>query len=248
MKLLTIQDVSVSYGRAPVLSHVWLDVYTDDFLGIIGPNGGGKTTLVKAVMGLVPYSGRIDFAPGFFDGSRAIGYMPQVNDFDRKFPITIRELVLSGLQSRRGFWGRYTRADRRQAAALLDFAGIAGFAGKTPDSLSGGQLQRALLCRAVISEPALLILDEPANFVDNRFEGELYAMLQRLNERMAIIMVSHDVGTIAGVVKDIVCVNRTVHRHEGSDIDPEQLENYGCPIQVVAHGRVPHTVPAPYDR
>ena len=103
-------------------------------------------------------------------------------------------------------------------------------------------MQRALLCRAIITEPRLLILDEPASFVDNIFEQELYALLRKLNERMAIVMVSHDLGTITSVVKSIVCVNRTVHRHDSNIITAEQLENYHCPIQIISHGNIPHTV------
>ena len=103
-------------------------------------------------------------------------------------------------------------------------------------------MQRALLCRAVISEPRLLILDEPANFVDNKFENELYETLRTLNDRMAIVMVSHDVGTISGIVKHIVCVNRHVHRHDSNILTEEQLRDYDCPIRLIAHGDVPHTV------
>ena len=121
-------------------------------------------------------------------------------------------------------------------------AGIADIAGRQIGEVSGGQLQRALLCRAVILSPKLLILDEPTNFVDNRFENELYTMLRHLNDRMAIIMVSHDIGTITSVVKSIVCVNRSVHRHDSNIITQEQLDNYQCPIQIVTHGNVPHTV------
>ena len=103
-------------------------------------------------------------------------------------------------------------------------------------------MQRALLCRALISDPKLLILDEPTNFVDNKFEKELYEILASLNDRMAIVMVSHDLGTITSYVKSIVCVNRTVHRHNTNNITPEQLANYNCPIQLITHGDVPHTV------
>ena len=113
--------------------------------------------------------------------------------------------------------------------------------------ISGGQMQRALLCRAIIAEPRLLILDEPTNFVDSRFESELYELLQRLNERMAIVMVSHDIGTITSIVKSIVCVNRSVHRHDSNIITQEQLDNYRCPIQIVSHGSVPHTVLSHHD-
>ena len=125
---------------------------------------------------------------------------------------------------------------------LLENVGIKEVAAKQISEISGGQLQRALLCRAIISEPKLLILDEPTNFVDNRFENELYTLLRKLNKQMAIVMVSHDVGTITSTVKSIVCVNRTIHRHDSNIITQEQLDNYHCPIQIVSHGKVAHTV------
>ena len=168
--------------------------------------------------------------------------MPQISDFDRTFPISVHEVVLSGLQGRRGFRHRYTKEDKQRVDELLEQYGIARIAHRPIGEISGGQMQRALLCRAIIYEPKLLILDEPTNFVDNQFEHELYHALQALNERMAIVMIAHDLGTISSVVKEIVCVNRTVHRHHSNIITPEQLANYNCPIQLLSHGHVPHTV------
>ena len=243
MNLVRMHDVSVAYDGYEALEKVDLEIGADDFLGVIGPNGGGKTTLVKAILGAVPYTGTIEYAPELFhNGERLIGYMPQISDFDRAFPISLLEVVLSGLQGRRGFCSRYTKDDRRKALQLLEEAGIGDAARKPIGEVSGGQMQRALLCRAVIADPRLLILDEPANFVDNRFERELYESLRRLNERMAIVMVSHDIGTISSVVKEIVCVNRRVHRHHSNRLTEEQLRNYDCPIQLLTHGSLPHTV------
>lgn len=243
MTLVSLRNVTVAYDETVVLENVNLDIADDDFIGIIGPNGGGKTTLVNAIVGVLPYSGSIEFSQALFDGSkRLIGYMPQQTKFDRAFPISVREVVLSGLQAERGFRTRYNSDDRKRVAALLDMAGLNTVANNQISEISGGQLQRALLCRAIIMEPKLLILDEPANFVDNRFENELYTMLKQLNERMAIVMVSHDIGTITSVVKEIVCVNHTVHRHHSNVITEEQLLNYNCPIQIISHGNVPHTV------
>lgn len=241
--LIKIHNLSVDYDAQRVLHDVDLDIYADDFLGVIGPNGGGKTTLVKAILGAVPHSGTIEFSPALYDGSRRlIGYMPQQSNFDRAFPISVRETVVSGLQSQRRMMGRYSREDYARADRLLEQTGILSVARAPIGEISGGQMQRTLLCRALIAEPRLLILDEPANFVDNRFEGELYALLKELNERIAIVMVSHDLGTITSVVKSIVCVNGHVHRHSSNLITAEQLENYNCPIQIIAHGHVPHTV------
>ena len=243
MALVTLRDVTVKYEDFTALEGVDLEIFEDDFLGIIGPNGGGKTTLVKAIVGALPHSGSIDFDSALSRGNhRLIGYMPQRTSFDTSFPISVLELVMSGLQSERGFRSRYSAEDRQKALDLLTMTGIGDLADRQIGEISGGQLQRALLCRAIIIEPKLLILDEPANFVDNQFENELYTILRKLNERMAIVMVSHDIGTITSVVKSIVCVNRTVHRHNSNVITEEQLENYNCPIQIISHGKVPHTV------
>lgn len=244
MSLISLKDVSVGYDdRQKVLDHVNLDILPNDFIGVIGPNGGGKTTLVKTILKALPYSGEVQYSPVIgSDGYRAIGYLPQVSDIDKSFPISVCEVVLSGLQARKRLLGRYSAADKAKALQLLDLCGIESIARRPIGELSGGQLQRTLLCRALISDPKVLILDEPANFVDNKFEKELYAILRQLNDRMAIIMVSHDLGTITSHVKSIVCVNRHVHRHNSNVITPEQLHNYDCPIQIVSHGTVPHTV------
>lgn len=241
--LVSIKDLSVRYGDYTALEDVSLDIYSDDFLGVIGPNGGGKTTLVKTILGALPYSGTVAYADSMVHSGRLrIGYLPQRSDVDTAFPISIREVVLSGLQSVKKIWSRYTVADRRRAEELLEMVGISGLAGRQIGSVSGGQMQRALLCRAIISNPEMLILDEPATYVDNKFEKELYRILQELSSRMAIVMVSHDLGTISSVVKNIICVNRHVHRHDSARITAEQLENYDCPIKLISHGRVPHTV------
>lgn len=241
--IITLRNVGVNYEQSIALEDVNLDIFEDDFIGIIGPNGGGKTSLVKAIMGVVPHSGEIEFAPALRRKNHLkIGYMPQVSQFDTRFPISIEEVVLSGLQSEKGFFGRYTHTDRQRATELLKQMGIDQIASRPIGEVSGGQLQRALLCRAIIAEPKLLILDEPTNFVDNNFEREFYALVKQLHERMAVMIVSHDVGTITSLVNAIICVNRHVHRHDSNILTEEQLLNYDCPIQVVSHGHIPHTV------
>lgn len=248
MKLIELHNVSVAYDAETVLKGVNLTISEGDFVGVIGPNGGGKTTLVKAMLGQVAYSGRIDYAPEVMrDGVPAIGYLPQQNLFDRAFPISVREVVLSGLQSQKRWGVGYGRGDHERVAETLRMMDLEALADRPIGEISGGQMQRALLCRAVISEPRVLILDEPTTYVDNRFEGELYELLDRLSSRMAIVVVSHDIGTITSKVRSIVCVNRTVHRHDSNIITPEQLANYNCPIQIISHGNVPHTVLEHHD-
>ncbi len=243
-KILEISSLTAGYGDQVVLSDINLTVYEKDFIGIIGPNGGGKTTLLKAVMGLVkPFSGKVKFfhrESG--DDRNIIGYLPQMNNLDRDFPISVTDVVLSGLMSKEGVFSRYSGRQKELALNLLEKLGIYNLRKKPVGELSGGQLQRVYLCRALISSPRLLMLDEPNTFVDTRFETDFYEILRELNEEMAVIIVSHDVGTITWYVKTIACVNRNLHYHRSNVITQEQLEAYNCPIQIITHGDVPHTV------
>ena len=241
--LITIKGLSVGYDGKEVLNCPSLEIKKQDFIGVIGPNGGGKTTLVKAILKSIPYNGSIEYSPEIASGGlRKIGYLPQIHNIDKSFPITVNEVVLSGLQVRKGMLGRYSHTDHQKVKDLLEITGINHLSNKVIGELSGGEFQRVMLCRAIISDPILLILDEPNNFVDNHFENELYQLLGRLNDRMTIVMVSHDVGTLTQYIKSVVCVNRSVHYHDSNQITPEQLLNYNCPIQLVYHGDVPHTV------
>lgn len=241
--IITIKNLSVRYDKITALEHVNLNIFDNDFIGIIGPNGGGKSTLVKAIMGVVEYSGSIEYGTTLLRHKKPhIGYLPQISSFDKAFPISVGEVVMSGLQAEQGILRSYGKDERRRVDEILDKAQLSDLKKRSIGELSGGQLQRVMLCRAIISNPRLLVLDEPTNFVDNRFENELYTLLQELNKEMAIIMVSHDLGTISSVVRSIVCVNRHVHRHDSNIITEEQLRNYNCPIQLISHGNIPHTI------
>jgi len=247
--LLEIRDMSAGYDKEVILRDVNLAVQPNDFIGVIGPNGGGKTTLLKTLLGLLPpIKGEIVFNESMREGAHHhIGYLPQVNRIDKKFPITVFDVVRSGLMSRKRLIGRYSRMENEQANSLLEEMGIAGLKKKAVGELSGGQLQRVLLCRALVNRPKLLILDEPNTYVDNQFERELYERLRKLNDKMAILLVSHDVGTITSYVKTIACVNRTLHYHPSNKISTEQLAAYECPIQIISHGQIPHTVLMQHD-
>lgn len=240
--LIKIRDLTTGYDKVPVLKNVNFDINENDFIGVIGPNGGGKTTLLKVILGLLkPFSGKIEFQPDFAGKKKPIGYLPQVKHIDKKFPITVFDVVRSGLLMK-----NYERINpktvREKINLILEETGISEIRKKAIGDLSGGQMQRVFLCRAIISEPKVLILDEPDTFVDNRFEGELYEKLLKLNRNMAIILVSHDVGTISSYVKSIACVNGNLHYHPSNHITQEQLDGYNCPIQVISHGEIPHTV------
>jgi zinc transport system ATP-binding protein len=241
--IVEIKNLGVRYDDVVALEHVNLSIYDNDFIGVIGPNGGGKSTLVKAIMGIVPYSGAIEYNTTLLRHKKPhIGYLPQISSFDKAFPISVSEVVMSGLQAERGLFKGFGLSERKRVEEVLERASLLELRKRAIGELSGGQLQRVMLCRAIISNPKLLVLDEPANFVDNRFENELYMLLRDLNKDMAIVMVSHDLGTISSVVRNIVCVNRHVHRHDANIITEEQLLNYNCPIQLISHGHVPHTI------
>ncbi|MCE1198515.1 MAG: ATP-binding cassette domain-containing protein [Marinilabiliales bacterium] len=242
--LIEIRNLTVGYDENIILRNVSLTVLSNDFIGIIGPNGGGKTTLLKAILGLLkPVQGEVAFHPSMSEGNHhRIGYLPQINQIDRKFPISVTDVVKSGLMSKNRLLGRYKTAEVEFAYALMEEMGIAGLRNKAIGELSGGQIQRTLLCRALVNKPRLLVLDEPNTYVDNRFEKELYEKLRKLNENIAILLVSHDLGTISTYVKSIACVNHSLHYHPGNRITPELLEAYECPIQIITHGPVPHTV------
>lgn len=242
-KLVELNNITAGYDGHIAIEKVNFTVQAGDYIGVIGPNGGGKTTLLKVILGILqPYAGNISL-PGSASGSRDfIGYLPQVNNIDKKFPITVQEVVLSGVMSQKKFFSKYSHEDKKKVDELLHKTGIEHLKKRVIGELSGGQMQRAFLCRALISKPKLLILDEPNTYVDNKFEGELYQLLHLLNEEMAIVIVSHDLGTISSHVKSIACVNRHLHFHPSNIISQEQLMSYNCPIQLITHGHIPHTV------
>jgi zinc transport system ATP-binding protein len=240
--LFEMHSLSASYGANMVLQDVDLKVNENDFIGVIGPNGGGKTTLLKIILGLVKAAkGKIVFNIELLDGN-SIGYLPQISTGDINYPVTVTDIILSGLMIRKGIISRMSSSDKTRAMTVIDELGLEGMAKSTLNELSGGQIQRVFLGRAIIGNPRLLLLDEPGNFVDTTFENDFYEKLRDLNKRMAILMVSHDVGTISSHIKSFACVNRSLHYHPSHEITNEDLLAYGCPIQLVTHGDVPHTV------
>ena len=262
--LIEIKNLSVGYDSRTVLRNVNLTVYDRDFLGIIGPNGGGKTTLIKCILGLLkPTTGEILYRvttasnnnPAFLDNSAtnsqfstlnsqfSMGYLPQYNSIDRKFPITVEEVILSGLSSQKSLISRFTATHREKARQVIARMGLEGLEKRAIGALSGGQLQRALLGRAIISDPALVVLDEPSTYIDKRFEARLYELLAEINHDCAIILVSHDIGTVLQQVKSIACVNETLDYHPDTGVSEEWLErNFNCPIELLGHGALPHRI------
>ena len=240
-KIIELQSITAGYDGKPVLLNAALTVYENDFIGIIGPNGGGKTTLLKVIIGLLrPFSGKVIFYNNF--SSNDIGYLSQVAQAERTFPITAKQVVRSGLMTGSYAKGFFVKTDTHSVEKIMETIGIQNLAGKTMQKLSGGEFQKVMLCRAIISNPKLLILDEPNTFVDYNFEAEMHHILKKINEKMAIIMVSHDLGNISSLVKTIACVNRTLTYHHENKINAEMMEVYNCPVDLIAHGHVPHRV------
>jgi zinc transport system ATP-binding protein len=240
--LFEIYSLSASYGANVVLQDVDFKVNENDFIGVIGPNGGGKTTLLRVILGLVkPVKGKMVFNEELLNGN-SIGYLPQMSTGDINYPVTVTDIILSGLMIQKGIFSGMSSSDKKKADKVIDDLGLAGMSKATLNELSGGQIQRVLLGRAIIGAPRLLLLDEPGNFVDTTFENDFYEKLKELNKRMAILMVSHDVGTISSHIKSFACVNRSLHYHPSHEITNEDLLAYGCPIQLITHGDVPHTV------
>jgi zinc transport system ATP-binding protein len=238
--VLEARGVTFGYGPDVVLERVDVAVYPRDYLAIIGPNGGGKTTLLKLFLGLLrPQAGEIVVRLPARRGR--MGYVPQFSTFDRSFPLRVEDVVLMGRLGARGLLRPYTREDHLAVARILERLRLGALAHDHIRELSGGQLQRVLIARAVVSDPDVLFLDEPTASIDAESREVLRELLEELNRRIPIVVVTHDVTAISPSVRHIACVNRTLHDH-GPQLDAELLEEaYGCPVELVAHG-VPHRV------
>ncbi|HOZ45704.1 MAG TPA: metal ABC transporter ATP-binding protein [Candidatus Hydrogenedentes bacterium] len=235
--VVNLEDVSFRYGAVSVLEHVSLKVDASEFASIVGPNGGGKTTLLKIILGIErPQQGQVRLFGGPPRAARTrIGYTPQHTQHDPLFPVSVRDVVLMGrLDTLRK--GRYTAKDKAAALDALNEVELADTAARSFAELSGGQRQRALIARALVGRPELLLLDEPTANVDPASETKLLDILQRLNERMTILMVSHDLGFVSSVVRSVICVNRKVVVHPTSDITGEIIRDiYGMDLRMVRH-------------
>lgn len=238
------RGISHAYGETPALTEVNLTVRDGDFVALLGPNGGGKTTLLRILMGLLePDHGEVRLFGRPPDKMRhAIGYVPQDTSHNKDFPISALDVVLMARLGNGSKGWSYSRKDRGLAAEMLDKVGLSALAGKPIGKLSGGERQRVFIARALVNQPRLLFLDEPTSSVDARWQTHLYDLLTELNKETTIILVSHDIGVISRAVKSVACVNQVLHQHDSPEITPEMLEQtYQCPVDLIAHG-VPHRV------
>lgn len=217
---IELKDLSLAYGQTVILKDISLEIPAGIFVGIIGPNGGGKTTLLKAIMGFLnPTSGLVLInGKNPSQNREKMAYVPQTLRFDRFFPLSVEELVLSGLLSQLPWWGIYRKRDREKALAEIERLRLIEYRYKPVGSLSTGQLQRALMARALVSEPELLLLDEPTASVDTDSEQLIYDILDGLPDAVTILMVTHDLDAIINRVEKVICVQREAKMLDRSQV------------------------------
>lgn len=233
---ISFSGVSFSYGAAPVLDEVSFAVRAGEFVSMVGPNGGGKTTLLRLILGLEkPGSGTIGVLGVVPQRARPlVGYMPQQLRYDRSFPVTVEQVVRMGRMRHGRFW--YSRRDRFAAAEALARVGLTVSAGRRFSELSGGQRQRVLIARALVSEPQLLLLDEPTSMVDAESQNQFVRTLRDVRGECTVVVVSHDMGFVSGLVDRVLFVNRHVRSESVGEVSGRSFEDlYGESLHIVGH-------------
>lgn len=241
---ITLNNISAKYQKTPILEEIDLTIHERDFVGLIGPNGGGKTTLFKVLLGLIkPYQGTVKiFGKPVIKGRRYIGYVPQLLELDHEFPICVADVVRMGRLGRRRLLQRYTPKDEAVVNRTLDQVGMLALRDRPVGELSGGQRQRVYIARALASEPRILLLDEPTASVDPQRQTSIYELLKELNEFITILIISHDIGAISAYVKTVGCLNRRLFFHGDPPLSTQVIQQtYQCPVELIAHG-IPHRV------
>lgn len=242
---IEIQQLSAGYEHDIIIENINCTIFEGDIFGIIGPNGGGKTTLLKALLGLLPaLKGTIHiYGKPPKTGSKYIGYVPQHAEFDKQYPISVWDVVLMGRRSIRGSHPWYSAEDKQATHDALEKVGMQKFIHQHISQLSGGQRQRVFIARALVSNPRLLLLDEPTASIDKDAQASFYSLLKQINKNVTIILVTHDIGVIPSYVNRIACLNHFLYTHDDeTQLSKEIIEAaYHCPVELVAHG-VPHRV------
>ena len=236
--VVEFRDVSFSYNGSLVIDEANIDVREKELISIVGPNGGGKTTLLRLMLGLIaPTKGTVRvLGKQPVEVRSRIGYMPQFSLYDPTFPVNVMDVVLMGRLGRGWNLGPYRRSDRAIAERVLHEVNLHELRKRPYSLLSGGQRQRVLIARALASEPELLLLDEPTANLDALMETAFYELLKELNKKLTIILVSHDLSFVQGFVENVLCVKRQVVTHATRELTPELIrEMYGGDVRVVTH-------------
>jgi zinc transport system ATP-binding protein len=245
MKAIELNNVSVFYDNVCALKDINLDVEEGQFLGIIGPNGGGKTTLLKVILGLIkPFKGEVRvFSKKASEGGKLLAYVPQASSFDRTFPINVLNVVLMGkLRGKLDIFHRYSNEEKDAVLSILNELAIFDIKDRQIGELSGGQLQKVLIARALAVEPKIILLDEPTASLDANSSSQIYFLLKKLNEEITVLVVTHDMSAVSSYFENIACLNRKLYYHGSTEITQGIVDEvYGCPIDLIAHG-VPHRV------
>ena len=245
--IITIDHVDYAYNGNPVIQDVTFDVHENDFLALIGPNGGGKSTLLKLMLGLLePDKGKIEVfgAPPKLM-SHKIGYVPQDIHINKDFPISAKDVVLMGCLKKSKRMG-FSRKDHLTVQQALESMDMWPHRNHRMGELSGGQRQRVFIARALATDPRILFLDEPTASIDTEGQTKFYELLRNLNETISIVLASHDVMLLSSYVKSVACVNQVVYYHDDAEITEEMLDMVHCPVDVIAHG-LPHRVLRSHD-
>jgi zinc transport system ATP-binding protein len=241
---IELKNISACYENEIVIENINLDIFDSDFFGIIGPNGGGKSTLLKIILGLLtPTKGTVRIygeLPSI--GRKKIGYVPQYSEYDKQYPITVWDVVLMGRRSIRGLYPTYSTEDKNETLEAIKKVNMLEFKKRHISELSGGQRQRVFIARALVSNPKILLLDEPTASIDKDLQINFYKLLKELNKSVTIVLVTHDIGVISSYVNRVACLNHFMFTHDEKMISREMLEaTYNCPVDLIAHG-VPHRV------
>lgn len=235
---VSLKGVHFAYDGEPIIHDATVDIFANEFVSIVGPNGGGKSTLVKMILGLLaPRQGVVEVLGQPPDKARTrIGYMPQRAHLDPQFPATVMDVVLMGRLNLAPRIGFYREKDRQAARDALARVELGGLEKRSFSALSGGQRQRVLIARALVADPELLVLDEPTANLDLQVEFKLYDLLRELNRERTVILVSHDLGFVSQYVDSVVCVNRGVEVHPTHDLDAQKIQDfYGARLRMVRH-------------
>jgi zinc transport system ATP-binding protein len=243
-EVISIRHMWAGYDNESVLEDINLTAYALDFIGLIGPNGGGKTTLIKVLLGLLPPTrGTVKIlGKDVAEGRTHVGYVPQMVEFDRDFPINVWDVVRMGRLGGRSLLHPFSRKDDDLVAEALRSVDILDLRRRPIGDLSGGQRQRVYIARALVTQPSILLLDEPTASVDAHVQAHVYELLRELNKKVTILLITHDMSMLSSYVKTVGCLNRRLYYHGDRQLTPEMLEDaFQCPIDLIAHG-VPHRV------